>query len=176
MKNAQISQLAVIETDTFKAENTRNFLSYYHKQRGDQPRPRITDLDWMEMVDIAPSLCIRDVIDDPNDMLCRFWGSKFVESYREECTGKLISQTYTPTGVENSLKLYQKALSSDLPIRLVGTLGYADKSDFVTFEGIMLCVDGRHKPKQHVYAVGQFDYELDDEDRLLVKKQQLEIQ
>ena len=173
--DGQVSQLSVIETEKFKAVNTNRFLAYWQKQKGDQLRPRITDIDWMEIADIAPSLCIRDVIDDPNDLLCRFWGTKFAESYRVECTGKLISQTYTPIGAKNTLKLHHMALASDLPLRLIGTLGYADKSEFITFEGVMLCVDGKQAPKQHIYAVGQFDYKLDEEDQKLIKSHKFDM-
>lgn len=164
--------VAVIETETFKAENTKRFYDYYQRKRGERARPGLSDIDLMELYDIAPSLCIRDVVNGGQDLLCRYWGTEFTNVYKADCTGKLISEAYSPTGCQNTLYLHQRALSSGLPLRLIGNLGYTDKDvEHITFEGIMLSLDGKDGPNQHIVAVGQFDYRLDEEDLHILESQ-----
>lgn len=172
MSSSVIEHVAVTESDTFKARNPRRFFDYLIEKRGDGDRPAFSDLDLMDLYDIAPSMCIRDVVNGGEDLKCRYWGGEFQRAYRVDCTGKLVSESYGREGIENTLALHHRALAAERPLRLVGNLGYADKNiDFVTFEGIMACVDGKEMPKQHIFAIGQFDYQLDDEDRKILAAQ-----
>jgi len=142
------------------------------EKRGDRPRPRLSDIDLMDIYDIVPAMCIRDTFENNEDLKCRYWGSEFEWAYKINCTGKFVHETYNADGVRKTLELHKRALAASSPLRLIGNLGYADKTiDYITFEGIMACVDGTEQPKQHIIAVGQFDYQLDDEDRALFREQ-----
>lgn len=164
--------VAVVETEVFKSNNARRLFDYIVEKRGDRDRPMLSDIDIMDLYDIAPSLCIRDVVDGGRDLRCRYWGGDFEWAYKVNCREKLISESYSPDGAQNTQELHNRALAADKPLRLIGNLGYADKAiDHIIFEGIMTCVDGLDFPKQHILAVGQFDYQLDDEDRQLFLSQ-----
>ena len=172
MTSSVTEHVAVVESDDFKSSNTQLLYNYIVEKRDGRERPSLMDIDLMDLYQIAPSICIRDVVQDGQDLKCRYWGADFEFVYKVSCSGKLISETYDPQGVQNTLDLHHRALSAGKPLRLVGNLGYADKDiDHVMFEGIMTCLDGKDFPKQHVLAVGQFDYELDDEDRDLLYAQ-----
>lgn len=172
MSSFVTEHVAVIESDTFKSDNARRLLRYIEEKRGDRDRPTLADIDLMDLYDIASSLCIRDVVDGEDDMKCRYWGGDFEWAYKVNCTGKLISESYDSKGAQNTIDLHKRALAAERPLRLVGSLGYADKNiEHVIFEGIMMCVDGKDHPRQHIIAVGQFDYKLDDEDRNLLQVQ-----
>ena len=164
--------VAVVEATVFKSQNARRMYDYIVAKRGTRARPTLTDIDLMELMDIAPSLCIRDVVADGADLKCRYWGTEFANAYQIDCTGKQVSETYSPQGVQNTLALHHRALAAEVPLRLVGNLGYvyADRKH-VDFEGIMACVDGKDGPRQHIVAVGQFDYVMDDEDRAFLQRQ-----
>lgn len=175
MSSFVTEHIAVIEADTFKSVNARRLYDYIQSKRGERDRPTFADIDLMDLYDIASSLCIRDVVDgggNGGDMMCRYWGGDFQWAYKVNCMGKLISETYDPKGAQNTLALHKRALEAERPLRLVGSLGYADKTiEHVIFEGIMVSVDGKDHPRQHIFAVGQFDYQLDEEDRNLLQVQ-----
>ncbi|MEG3618502.1 hypothetical protein V5T82_08565 [Magnetovibrio sp. PR-2] len=169
MSSPVTEHVAVVESDQFKASNTRRLYDYIVEKRGERVRPSLSDIDLMDLYKIAPSICIRDVVDDGKDLKCRYWGGDFEFVYKVNCSGKRVTETYGQQGAQNTLALHHRALEADKPLRLVGNLGYADKDiDHVMFEGIMVCLDGKDFAKQHVLAVGQFDYDLDDEDRDLI--------
>ena len=48
--------VAVVETEVFKAPNTTRFYDYIVEKRGPRERPRLSDIDMMELYDIAPSM------------------------------------------------------------------------------------------------------------------------
>ena len=84
--------------------------------------------------------------------------------YGVDCTGKRISETYPPSGVRNTLEIYRKTLASERPVRLIGNLGYVEKSELNFFEGVFLRLDGDDQPDRHVIGVFQFKCELCPED------------
>ena len=169
MSSSITEHVAVVESDLFKANNTQRAYDYVVEKCAGRERPTLADINLMDLYEIAPSICIRDVVQGGDNLKCRFWGADFEFVYKVNCTGKLITETYDQQGSENTLALHTRALQATQPLRLVGNLGYADKDiDHVMFEGFMTCLDGKDFPKQHILAIGQFDYELDDEDRALL--------
>lgn len=172
MSSSITEHVAVVESDQFKSNNTRRLYDYVVEKRAGRERPCLSDIDLMDLYEIAPSICIRDVVEGGADLKCRYWGGDFEFVYKVRCSGKLITETYDVQGAQNTLALHKRALEATKPLRLIGNLGYADLTiDHVMFEGIMTCLDGKDFPKQHILAVGQFDYELDDEDRKLLYAQ-----
>ena len=118
----------------------------------------------MDIYKIAPCVCVRDVIEGDKDLLCRFWGSKLVELYNMDCTGKKVGDMYSAFGVDNTLEIYHQTLASDLPIRIIGNHGYVDRSESITLEGVFLRLDGVDKPDQHVIGGFHFGGIMDDDD------------
>tara|TARA_R110002072_G_scaffold35203_3_gene104508 strand:- start:2331 stop:2876 length:546 start_codon:yes stop_codon:yes gene_type:complete len=156
--------LHVEESAAFKFPNTITLYEYWNRRRGDRPRPRWLDINLMDIYAITPCLCVRDVIAGENDFICRYWGTRLVELYGLDCSGKRVAETYSQTGAQNTLDIYRNVLRSEQPIRLVGNLGYVGRSELNFFEGAFLRLDGEDQPDQHVIGVFQFYCALGDED------------
>ena len=151
-------------SEEFTFPNTVKLYDYWNRKRGDRPRPRWSDINLMEIYDIAPCICVRDAVPGGDDFVCRYWGTRLTELYGVDCTGRRISETYPPQGARNTLDIYRKTLSSDLPVRLVGNLGYVDRSELNFFEGAFLRLDGDEQPDRHVIGGFQFHCDLCAED------------
>lgn len=151
-------------SETFKFPNPRKLHRYWNSKRGDRPRPKWGDLNLMEVYDIAPFICVRDVIPGQDDPVCRYWGTHLTELYGVDCTGKTIFSTYPAEKAQDTLDIYRRTLASDLPIRLVGNLGYVGRSEFNFFEAAFLRLDGDDGPDRHVIGCFQFNCVLAGED------------
>lgn len=147
-------------SEDFTFPNTAKLYEYWKLKRGERPRPRSRDINLMDIHDIAPCLCVRDVIPGEDDFLCRYWGTRLTDLYGVDCTGKRIAEAYSPSGARNTLEIYRKTLASDRPVRLVGDLGYVEKSELNFFEGVFLRLDGDDQPDSHVIGAFQFKCEL----------------
>ena len=154
-------------SDSFKTDVANRLLHYWREKCGNRPRPLLSDLELMDLYDIAPLMFIRDVVDGGKDLRCRFWGTEMASAYHMDCSGKLVSDSFTAYGSKNTLDIYMAALESGLPMRLLGNLGYVGKSESNSFEGIMLSLDGKDHPKQHVIGAFAFRYQMDNEDKVI---------
>ena len=158
---------------TLKSPTTRRLYDYWQSKCGDRPRPQWSDFDLLELLDISRFIVVRDVVDGGKDFYCRYWGTGLADMYHFDCTGQLISESWSSNGVKNTLELYHHAMSSeDLPTRCIGDLGYVDKNEFVSFEAVMLPLDGVDGPMQHFIGVFHMYYELDSEDLDLLRKRE----
>ena len=152
-------------SESFRFPNTSRLYAYWNQQRGGRPRPQWGDINLMDVYDVAPYICVRDVIPGSDDLVCRYWGTRLTELYGVDCTGKKISETYSAEGASNTLSIYRRTLASERPLRLVGNLGYVGRSERRFFEAIFLRLDGTDQPDRHVIGAFQFDCVLSDADR-----------
>ncbi len=167
MTSVSSEHVLTIETETFKTDTTNRLYDYWRGKCGDRERPHLADIELMDLYDIAPFMFIRDVIDDGKDLMCRFWGTEMTNAFKMDCSGKPISKSFTAYGSKNAIEIYLAVLESKLPTRLIGDLGYVDRADFISFEAIMLSLDGKEMPKQHVIGAYKFGFKMDNEDKLI---------
>lgn len=157
-------KLHVEQSEHFREQNTGKLYRYWTEKRGERPRPQWRDIALMEIYDVAPCICVRDVSPVGDDFVCRYWGTRLTELYGIDCSGKTISECYSPSGIRNTLDIYSRVMASDRPIRLVGNLGYIDRSERMFFEGVFLRLDGDDQPDRHIIGAFQFGCQLDDDD------------
>lgn len=159
------------ESEGFQFQNTAKLYNYWTAKRGERSRPRWRDIKLMEIYDVAPCICVRDVSPTDDDFICRYWGTRLTELYGIDCSGKMVSECYAPSGVRNTLEIYHRVMTSERPIRLVGNLGYVDRSEGVFFEGIFLRLDSDDQPNRHIISAFQFGCQLDGADMEKLEKQ-----
>lgn len=157
-------KMHVAESDDFRFRNTQKMYRYWAEKRGERPRPRWRDITLMDIYDVAPCICVRDVIPGENDFVCRYWGTRLTDLYGIDCSGKKVSECYSPSGIRNTLGIYSRVISSERPVRLIGNLGYVDRSERTFFEGVFLRLDGDDAPDRHVIAALQIGCQLDADD------------
>ncbi len=152
------------ESAAFKFPNTITLHEYWQRKRGGRMRPQWSDVNLMDIYAITPCLCVRDVLPGEEDLICRYWGTRLVELYGLDCSGKRVSESYSPKAARNTFEIYRKVLNSDQPVRVIGNLGYVDRSALNFFEGAFFRLDGDDQPDRHVIGVFQFQCELDSAD------------
>ncbi|MFY7962246.1 MAG: PAS domain-containing protein [Elsteraceae bacterium] len=69
----------------------RSLFAYWRKLRGDKPMPRQDQIDPLDMRDALGFLFLMDVVDGGADFRYRVYGSKVVDRYSVDMTGKLLS-------------------------------------------------------------------------------------
>jgi hypothetical protein len=166
MQDIRMSRTLCAEpSDEFRYSNPNRLYKYWLEKRGNHARPKWSDINLMDLYDVVPCICVRDVPKDGGDFVCRFWGTTLSEFYGVDCTGKQIAETYSPGGAERTRTIYNAVLNTGCPVRVIGNLGYVDKSELKFFEGIFLAVDGDDGSIRHVIGCFEFVSELSDADR-----------
>ena len=129
-------------TSDFDSANFRTLFRYWQKVRGDRPRPRWTDIDLIEIYEIAPKIVVKDVVDGGTEFRNRFWGTSVTQNLGVDATGKLIREYFDrPENLEDVYAIYRTAMTSDVPVRSTGKVQFKGK-EFLHYEGITLPLDG----------------------------------
>ena len=118
----------------------------------------------MDLYDIAPNLMVRDALDHGQEFKCRYFGSKLVQVFGYDPTGKLLSEVYEPVSFEIARDRYKTGLTAREPIRVVGYVDLVDTIVPRTFEFIMLPLLGKIGVPEHILCSFDFSYEIDDDD------------
>jgi hypothetical protein len=79
------------EVSNLAHRELRSLLTYWRTLSGDQPMPRQDKIDPLEMRDALGFLFLLDVLDGGADFRYRVYGSKIVDRYGVDMTGKLLS-------------------------------------------------------------------------------------
>ncbi len=95
----------------------RSLLAYWRKLRGDQPMPRQDKIDPLEMQDALGFLFLLDVLDGGADFRYRVYGSKVVDRYSVDMTGKLLSNLKVdPVFVDFFMAGYRAVIARRTPL------------------------------------------------------------
>lgn len=143
----------------FRAPITRRLLDYWRsKADAAGRRPAWTDLNLVDVYDIAPWIMVRDVVDGGREYRCRFCGTGLVEILDMDPTGKLLADVYAPEGQEMMRLRYEKVIAADAPVRVVGYIRVVKKNLPTGFEGVMLPLSGPAGTIDHIILALDFSY------------------
>lgn len=154
----------VTRSESFRSPNCRRLFDHWRHVRGDRPRPAWTDIDLMELRDIAPFMLVRDAVDGGWDFGVRFFGSQLVETLQHDLTGKLLSARYDPESFEILRERFAAGLNADGPIRVVGFIDLVETRSQKVFEQINLPLSESGGTPSHIISVYDFGYELQADD------------
>ncbi|MEK9724339.1 MAG: PAS domain-containing protein [Rhodospirillaceae bacterium] len=110
----------------FRSPEAQRLYAYWEAKRGAAPRPRLTDLDLMDIYEIAPVLTIRDAIDGGKEFLCRYWGTRLPDFCGLEATGKLVNECYKPESAAILIDRIQRTLIAYMLIRVVAVVEFVE--------------------------------------------------
>ena len=148
------SRFSVAEDDAaFKSPVTRRMLVYWREIAGDRPRPAWTDVNLMDVYQIAPLIMVRDAVDGGRDFRCRYCGTQLVSVLGMDPTGLLLDECYM------MLQRYHLVLSAGAPVRVVGYLRVIEKNLPTGFECVMLPLSGEGGAIGHVLLALDFAYD-----------------
>ncbi len=125
-------------TEDYDEPNGARLLAYWRELKGDRDRPLWSQFDFLDIVETAPLLIIKDVIDGGAEFRNRYWGTEHVEMDHFDGTGKVFADFYKPEDIPDILKLYRQPLATLLPMVMRGTLHYQEASSWREYSS--LCV------------------------------------
>ncbi len=143
----------------FQSDDVCWLLDYWEKLRGDQPCPRWTDVDLMEIYHSARAMTVKDAVDDGTDFLVRFWGTELTKFLTYDATGKKMSEYYPQSDVENALMAHRLALLGDTPVRRWGDSQFPDRG-LAQFEMIHLPLNNDNGERTHVITLTTFSWSV----------------
>jgi len=154
---------SLVEYSTvFHTPEPQRLLEYWLEKRGERPRPRLSDFDLMALYKVAPVLTIRDLVNGGTDFRCRYWGTRLVDIFGVEPTGKLLSESFNPESADILRDRLHMALAADGALRVVTIVRLVDVTVPRTYEGIWLPLDGDQDERQHTIGAFGFDYQIQD--------------
>jgi|GEM_PF-496792 len=158
---------AVFPSTTFKSQAANRVLAYWDGKRGARLRPTWSDFDLIDIFDVAPTTIVKDMIDDGESFVNRYWGTQMVEILGIDATGKSISDSYSETETKVFHWMLRRALNSATPVRVLADMALDSKTVDLQLEGIIVPLDGETREKEHLVISYAFGYALDDEDTAL---------
>jgi hypothetical protein len=161
---ARATRTKMTQTNTFQSPISNGLLEYWRGKCHGQNIPKWSDIDLMDLYDIAPNIMVRDAVDNGKEFRCRFFGSNLVRTFGYDPTGKLLGEVYKPTSVDVALNRYYTGLTAAIPTRVVGYVDLVDTQVPKTFEFIVLPLDGNSGRREHILCAFDFSYKLRDED------------
>ena len=124
------------------------------------PFPRLSEINVIDLHDIAAHLLISDVIreEDAGRRYCwRFWGSNLTDFFGVEMTGKFIDQAYTPSAARQIIASYEWIMEHREPHYWVrrGGLAYDDQ-EHLRYERLICPILGPSGDIDHLFGIITF--------------------
>ncbi|MBO6521858.1 MAG: PAS domain-containing protein [Rhodospirillales bacterium] len=120
--------------------------------------PRWSDFDLMDLYEVAPSLAVKDVIDDGRDYVNRFWGTSLTVALGFEGSGKLVS-TYEPESMRKAVsRRYAHVVSTGETSMARGHIANMPGKEYLAFELVHLPLWGRHDKVEHILSAYDFGF------------------
>jgi len=116
--------------------------AYWDRKRGGRAMPMRADIDPLELRGHVGSLVLVDVLPAMTDFRMRLIGSRIVEAYGRDSTGKLLSslKAADPDWWRFCDDLYRAIATRSVIARARGTLRMVGR-DFRTFDSVLLPLD-----------------------------------
>lgn len=130
--------IAGIEHDTL-----RRMVALWNRKRAGRAAPLRSDFDPSEMVFALGDLSLFDVENDPRRFWCRLDGTRQVELFGVDCTGKYLDACFPPDYYAVAHKSFSEAVDSGRPGYYQRQIPYAGR--VIRYEAAMLPLsrDGR---------------------------------
>jgi hypothetical protein len=143
------------QTWDFTSADANWMLDYWNSLRGNNARPKWSDIDLMAVYQYARAMTVKDAIDDGKDFFVRFWGAELTEFLQYEATGKKLSEYYPERTVESALETHRLALFGDKPVRRWGDSQFPNRG-LAKFEMIHLPLDNDAGERAHIITLTTF--------------------
>ncbi len=147
----------VVDPDEIAFEHGREVFHYWDQKRGDRPQPCWSDLDLMDIYQIAPYLTVKDAIDDGAEFRNRYFGSRLVSMLGYDGTGNILADTYADEALDMIMDVCQTAYRSQQIVQSNGRVTWAVDKDFLSYSCLYLPVDREPRVPGHLVSVFDFN-------------------
>jgi len=113
-----------LEPDLGDNPKFRDLLAYWERKRGARAMPRRADIDPLELKDHLGSLVIVEVLPGPRRFRFRLVGTRVVEAYGRDSTGKTVEEVFATdrVGREFLLELFGAVVERRVVVRASGPI------------------------------------------------------
>lgn len=143
-------------TTRFISPVANRLLDYWRSVCGDRVRPKLGDINLMDIYDISPVTAIRDAVDGGREFRSRYWGTGLVRALGLETTGKLVCESYPPESAKVLCRRFSLVINQQSPVRAVGVVEAAESRVARSYEAIWLSLTNNAGEPAH--AIGAFDF------------------
>jgi len=138
------------EIDQVNSSRLHRLFEYWNTKRDDQVRPKWTDIELMEIHDIAPFIYVKDVVDDGQDFYYRYWGTNLAGTFGYEMSGKKASDHYTGAQLTMTIADHLDMLRAGKPLISTGQVRWAADKEYRNYTALVLPLDGDSAPLCHL--------------------------
>ncbi|MBT4889214.1 MAG: PAS domain-containing protein [Rhodospirillales bacterium] len=133
-----------LDTDASNFPGGEAFIDLWNKKRGDRQLPSWSDYDWDDFTPWWGSVVVTDVMWEPYDFQYRLYGSKVVEQFEVDVTGKKASELFGGEYDQSvAIEFYEMIGNKPYISRCSGTIHWQNRdSRKVTFLDLMLSDTG----------------------------------
>ena len=145
----------VIEVTTdFEHQVNCRVLEYWQSlcERTPDIGPQVSNFEITDIIECAPYLIYKDVIDSGYDFRNRYWGTQLIEWYKLETTGMLLKDYYPPEILHLGYKFYRNMHAVGAPVYSIGDVGIGNMKHVIV-EGVYLPLLDETGKIGHIFAV-----------------------
>lgn len=132
-----------LEPDLGDNPKFRDLLAYWERKRGPRAMPRRADIDPLELKGHLGSLVIVEVLPEPHRYRFRLVGTRVVEAYGRDSTGKTVEEAFAadPAGRDFLLELFGAIVERRAVVRASGPIRPAHQM-LRNSDALLLPLDG----------------------------------
>jgi len=98
-------------------EGLNDVFAYWDRLRGKRAMPSWPEFDWIALPPaVIPWCAVADVLEDPLDFVCRFWGTSRTALQGHDYTGWSISEVSPKTVADKIASEYRKIYEDRKPV------------------------------------------------------------
>ncbi len=123
-------------TTDFTLPNCRMMYSYWVERCDLTPDigPQHTNFELTDIIDCAPFVVYKDVIDGGKEFRNRYWGTEISKIFSQESTGKSLGDYYDGGYLEQVLAASNFIISKIHAVKIAGKPKFVSEDNFTKFE------------------------------------------
>ena len=141
---------------------TRKLVAYWNGKRpAAGGLPKRSDIELMDLYDIASHLVVKDVVGNGEAFINRFWGTDVTEALGFDGTGMSVSD-YRPATMRDAVtKRYRHIVETGRSSMARGNLSTMPGKEHIPFELVHLPLAGRTDRVEHIISAYHFGFVAD---------------
>jgi len=145
-------------THEFISPKADQLLSYWDDKRAGRDMPDWSDIELIEIWDLAPWLMVKERTHDL-EWRNRFYGTALAKRLERDATGLLVREYHPEHEVGDILKGYEMMIEGRSPLRCLGYFVQEGK-EHLPYEGIYLPLTSGGDNVEMMLAIPDYEYTL----------------
>ncbi len=137
--------------------NARILYEYWEEKRGNRAYPAWKDIDLIDLWMIAPCLIVKDVIEDGNDYLNRYWGTQVALRAGFDASGRTHKSIYQNQPLGPQMDAYHEVANKGLANTVHRSSSFISGREFIVYNSLNLPLGENDGKVSHI--ISAIDYE-----------------